>query len=42
MEDLEVHRPITDSEVDAILCLKSAFELSIEELRATLTVCDYG
>ena len=24
-------RPISDSEVDAILCLKSAFELSIEE-----------
>ena len=32
-------RPISDSEVDAILCLKSAFELSIEELRAA---CDYG
>ena len=35
-------RPIPDSEVDAILCLKSAFELSIEELRTALTVCDYG
>ena len=35
-------RPISDSEVDAILCLKSAFELSIEELRTALTVCDYG
>ena len=35
-------RPISDSEVDAILCLKSAFELSIEELRAALTACDYG
>ena len=29
-------RPISDSEVDAILCLKSAFELSIEELRIAL------
>ena len=24
------------------MCLKSAFELSIEELRTALTVCDYG
>ena len=31
-------RPISDSEVDAILCLKSA----LGELRAPLTVCDYG
>ena len=35
-------RPISDSEVDAILCLKSAFELSIEELRTALNVCDYS
>ena len=35
-------RPISDSEVDAILCLKSAFELSIVELRTALAVCDYG
>ena len=35
-------RLISDSEVDAILCLKSAFELSIEELRTALAVCDYS
>ena len=35
-------RPIPDCEVEAILCLKAAFELSIEKLRAALTACDYG
>ena len=35
-------KPISEGEVNAILCLKAAFDLSVEEVRAALTTCDYG
>ena len=35
-------KPISKGEVNAILCLKAAFDLSVEELRVALTTCDYG
>ena len=35
-------KPISKGEVNAILCLKVAFELSVEEVRAALATCDYG
>ena len=33
---------ISEGEVNAILCLKAAFDLSVEEVRAAQTTCDYG
>ena len=35
-------KSISEGEVNAILCLKAAFDLSVEEVRAALTTCDYG
>ena len=35
-------KPISEGEVNAILCLKAAFDMSVEEVRAVLTTCDYG
>ena len=35
-------KPISDSEVDAILSLKAAFDLSVENVRAALNTCDSG
>ena len=31
--------PISEGEVDAILCLKEAFDLSVEDVRAALNTC---
>ena len=35
-------KPISEGEVDAILCLKAAFDLSVEDVRAALNTCDFG
>ena len=35
-------KPISEGEVDAILCLKAAFDLSVGDVRAALNTCDCG
>ena len=35
-------KSISEGEVKAILCLKAAFDLSVEEVRAALTTCNHG